>query len=756
MENHKPKLLAVRSKHSPLDLELVNIRLEERWDGLEVIQRSKTKLSDSGKYLELANIEKVVNDAFRARETGVALDSRHSAADGMQAALDKLQKMSGSAADDVMDWHTLEVRLLLGKLLLTLDRRDEALSHLASFGCHGLTPEAGWPIHALRLMAECCTLRGWALVRSLSSSGEKWQESARSILERQHQTLDCILLYFQELSNLSNPVTCQGKPVQASAVKISRDLEAAVHYTPLLHLILQDSEGAVQALRTILRAKENIFTRVIRLNSARQLALLLVRSPQNYTAWDAKHSKISPSLSCYQLLSRADFMLPEHRAEEVVLALSIAEHLVRQEAVQSRFPSDRGAYDKWHEQVTAVYDLAVLVLGSFGRQRLAELLEESMRFSFDDEHVWMQFGLALMSDGKYERAAVVLKRCLQQYPDNSSAALMICKIYINYLPDAEEVISFASALVKKHAAMAQGHLVLGLGHAMRARQCITESSRQEALLSSIEALQEAHRLDPLHPDCAVYYALQLAVQHRTAEAMAPVLGVLERNPVHHHAMWLLILLQTSLKSYGEALGLCNQALLEYPNDLAFALLKVEIEAAFSGAPNALASARSVLPRDDDVKEVCEATHAHMWLALTNLFLQNDQYEDATASFKKVQDGFSLHPQVLYMRGRLLAHEEKLEQAKGSYLGALAADPNHIACLLALSDVHLQLDNPTMTEQYISQALAVDPGSYSAWHRRGCVLGRQGEHERAAECFANALQIEAFAPISPFSDIPLSV
>ena len=754
-ERPKKKLKAVRSKHSPFDYELINLRLERRWEGLESIQKSKAKLCDSGKYLELAYIEKVLDGVFSISGPGVPFVIPDSVAVDLEGALDTLKRLSDANGEEIVDWIVLEASLLLGKILFTLNRRDEALSHLRRFGMQDIFPEVGWPIHATRLIAECCALRGCELQQLMEEKGNGTENSS-VILRNQRQAMDIVLLYLQELSALTNPAMSGSKLLIASNISVSVWLEAAVYQTPLLYLLFGDTAGAVQVLRSILRAKENRYSKTLRLSANRQLALLLLRAPHDYIPPSVTDTAIASMYSLNPVNTRPDFMLPEHRTEEVVLVLTIAERLVRQEALQSRFPDDRAAYDRWHQQVTAVYDLAALVLATFAKARLADTLEESMRFSFDDDHVWMQFGLALISAGKYERALVVLKQCLQQYPDNVCAALMVCKLCINHLPDANEAIRFASRLVEKHPEMTTARLSLGLGHALMARKCLTDASRQKALQVSVDVLKEAHELDPLSPECAVYYALQLAMQHRIQEAMVPILVVLDKNPVHHHALWLLVLLQSALKNYREAMVVCDQALHEYPNDLAFALLKIEIEAALSGVASALVTARSVLPRDSDLKEVCEASHVHMWLCFTNLFLRNDQYSDAAGSFKKISDGYSLNPQVIYFRGQLLAREKKMEQARESYLGALASDPNHVACLLALSALHLELDNPSMAEQYISQALAVDPSSFCAWRQLGSVLQQQGEHERAAECFVNALQIESLSPISPFSDIPLSL
>eukprot|EP00117_Sycon_ciliatum_P036326 scpid49604/ scgid27362/ Tetratricopeptide repeat protein 7A len=679
----------------------------------------------------------------------------------MEATLDTLKTLSEPTNEEI-DYFLLEARLLQAKVLFLLGQPSEALACLDALDISDLQPESGWPIHATRLVAECLSLKGWALQHLLSENTE-WREQAPSALTALQQAVDVTFVYLQELSVAVSPSVLGGKPANASNITISSWLEAAVHHAPLMHLLLGRTDGAIQVLRNILRVSENQFSKALRLSASRQLALLLLRAPHCYTPPDLSPTSHVPSLRLHPVISRPNFLSPEHQPEEVVLVLTIAEGLVREEAVQSRFPDDQDIYKQWHDQVAAVYDLAVLALAMFGKSNLIELLQQSMRFSFDDEHVWMQFGLALISGRQFERALMVLKQCLQQNPDNTAAALLVCQLRIYDLPNGDEAVEYASQLAEKCPEMAKAHVTLGLAYAVQARQPTTHTHREELLLKAMESFRRAYEVDQNDPACMLYYALHLAIQRRVNDAMLLVLDLLQKSHMHHHGLWLMILLQTSLKNYAEALSVCEQALYEYPQDMVFVKLKVEIKAATSGVSTALVTAKSDLNFDADVKGPPESpassrtpstANSCLWLLLTSLFLRNDQFEDAASCFKRVTD--SMSPDSLYYRGRLLAHELRLEDAKTSYLGALATDPSHVPCMLALTELHLEEQNLSMAEQYISQVLAVDPGNHQAWRQRGSVLAKQGEHERAADCFVNALQLESFAPIAPFSDIPLKL
>ncbi|VEL11289.1 unnamed protein product [Protopolystoma xenopodis] len=87
--------------------------------------------------------------------------------------------------------------------------------------------------------------------------------------------------------------------------------------------------------------------------------------------------------------------------QEAVLLLLISEYLASQEVILNRSSELAEARVRTLNNTTAVYDLLAVALvrkGYFGF--LSKTLERSLKFSFQEFHIWYQFALSLISARK--------------------------------------------------------------------------------------------------------------------------------------------------------------------------------------------------------------------------------------------------------------------------------------------------------------------------------------------------------------------
>lgn len=65
-------------------------------------------------------------------------------------------------------------------------------------------------------------------------------------------------------------------------------------------------------------------------------------------------------------------------------------------------------------------------------------LERSMKFSFEDPHLWKQHALSLLSIGHYQHSLAVLREVIRLEPNNSSNCLLAAKLCYEHINLAEE------------------------------------------------------------------------------------------------------------------------------------------------------------------------------------------------------------------------------------------------------------------------------------------------------------------------------
>ena len=71
-----------------------------------------------------------------------------------------------------------------------------------------------------------------------------------------------------------------------------------------------------------------------------------------------------------------------------------------------------------------------------------------MKYSFEQFYVWYQYGLALISDAKYQKAYLMLKECSRMRPDHVTCHLLLAKLAIENLFLIEEAIHWCNKVLE--------------------------------------------------------------------------------------------------------------------------------------------------------------------------------------------------------------------------------------------------------------------------------------------------------------------
>jgi tetratricopeptide (TPR) repeat protein len=111
----------------------------------------------------------------------------------------------------------------------------------------------------------------------------------------------------------------------------------------------------------------------------------------------------------------------------------------------------------------------------------------------------------------------------------------------------------------------------------------------------------------------------------------------------------------------------------------------------------------------------------------------NQIEEALADYRTAGDHFAA--------GRLLAQNTRYEEAAAEFKTELAARPDNHLALAQLSQLYVQLDQPSLAQPIIDQLLVLYPGDAYAWLDKGRIEQKSGHWREAAASFKRALSLD---------------
>ena len=134
----------------------------------------------------------------------------------------------------------------------------------------------------------------------------------------------------------------------------------------------------------------------------------------------------------------------------------------------------------------------------------------------------------------------------------------------------------------------------------------------------------------------------------------------------------------------------------------------------------------------------EPNNPNSFVALADLHLM---FQDVEKSLEAAQRAVSVapdDPDALTARARALNWNEQNDDAAIDAFDALEIDPEHVRTLAVLGEIYADIGNPDMAEQYINQALALDPQDVLALRNRAYFLEQRGVYSDSVKAYEAAI------------------
>ena len=415
--------------------------------------------------------------------------------------------------------------------------------------------------------------------------------------------------------------------------KMGSILECALYRAAVLNINQGKPMKAVTRLRSMLMAEESESTTEIRQNVCCQLAEVLISNCSNtkYIRPDldamtqtkrSKHnfsrehqatygggsvgSGSAPNDNPWKPLRQSigrDVYIPKNKYEELVLIMLLSEYIANKEAILSQGPGIASGRKATYDSATVTYDLLTLPLARFSNFRLlCDMLERSMKFSFQEKHTWEQFALVLTAEGRYFRSLLVFREISERLKKEKGkimdvgSFLSAARVCYERLGLYEEGISWASRALDSGEAgdnnymAARANVYVGMGHLFSARSVENLTDRKKRITKAGQYFERARQRDDQDHLAEFYLAYYFAQTSHIKKATLHVRNDLNLHSYHLPSLHLMILLLSCNQDYAEALELTEQTMEEYPDHLGIMTLKIKLQEMLHGTEVALLSA----------------------------------------------------------------------------------------------------------------------------------------------------------------------
>ena len=421
------------------------------------------------------------------------------------------------------------------------------------------------------------------------------------------------------------------------APKMGSILECALYRAAVLNINQGKPMKAVSRLRSMLMAEESESTQEIRQNVCCQLAEVLISNcsttkyvrpdldAMSQTKRSNRHTFNKDHAAKYgcgnvsgssendnpwkplrQSVGR-DMYVPKNKYEELVLILLLSEYIANKEAILSQGPASASGRKATFDSATVTYDLLTLPLSRFSNFRLlCDMLERSMKFSFQEKHTWEQFALVLTAEGRYFRSLLVYREIAERLKKGKDkmmdvgSFLSAARLCYERLGLYEEGILWATRALESEEARdnnymsARANVFVGIGHLISARSVENLTDRKKRITKAGQCFEHARQRDDQDHFAEFYLAYYYAQTRQIKKATLHVRNALSLHSYHLPSLHLMILLLSCSQDYAEALELTEQTMEEYPDHLGIMTLKIKLQEMMHGTEIALLSAKEMM------------------------------------------------------------------------------------------------------------------------------------------------------------------
>lgn len=372
-------------------------------------------------------------------------------------------------------------------------------------------------------------------------------------------------------------------------------LETALQRSPIVLIKTGKLQGAIERYRAMLSAVDTKATQSLRLTLARQLAEVLLRGVSGtiYTS-PTSNNRLNQNqvkkLWMPRRYSTRNQFLPKNQHEETLLLLLISEALANRDAVLSQSPEFRIARTHAMGNAAAVHDLLTLATVRWGQLSfLHDTFEKALKFAFNEQHVWRQYALSLISLARHAHAYNALKESSKLSPGDTVQLLMSAKLCYEHLGLIHDGLRLSNEALRKETKgiRSRAQLYVGIGLQQIAACSPLKSERDSYNKQALDAFERAVQMDPNDHLSEYYLALQHAVNYNIAEALVHIRIALSLRAAHPYSLHLFALLLSANHRPNEAMRVIEDAIEEFPDNLNLMHARAQLELYLKGAEPAL-------------------------------------------------------------------------------------------------------------------------------------------------------------------------
>ncbi|KAM6548680.1 hypothetical protein CsatB_020356 [Cannabis sativa] len=405
---------------------------------------------------------------------------------------------------------------------------------------------------------------------------------------------------------------------------------------------------------------------------------------------------------------------------------------------------------------------------------LANQVEEIMPGVYHRVDRWNSLALCYSGAGQKNVALNLLRKSLHKHerPDDLMALLLAAKICSEDSHLAAEGMGYAQRAVSIAQQEAEhlkgvGLHMLGLCLGKHAKVCSSDFERSriqsEALKTLDGAIAFEHKSSELIFDLAVQYA-----EHRNLNAaLRYAKQFIDETGGSMIKGWrLLALILSAQQRFSEAEVVTDAALDETAkwDQGPLLRLKAKLKISQSLPMDAIETYRYLLalvqaqrksfgpfridPQidDDTVNEI------EVWHGLANLYSSLSHWKDAEICLGKARQLKEYTAETLHTEGLMYERRGQIQEALGTYCGALLIDPSYVPCRILIGSLMSKMGSDALpvARSMLSDALRIDPTNRNAWYNLGMVHRDDGRIADATDCFQAAAMLEESDPIESFS------
>lgn len=373
-------------------------------------------------------------------------------------------------------------------------------------------------------------------------------------------------------------------------------LETALQRSPIVLIKTGKLQSAIDRYRAMLSAIETKATQSLRLTLARQLAEVLLRGVSGtiYTP-PTNSSRMTQGNQTKKIWlprkhSTRNQFQPKNQHEETLLLLLISEGLANRDAVLSQSPEFRVARTHAMGNATAVHDLLTLATVRWGQMAfLHDTFERALKFAFNEQHVWRQYALSLISLARHAHAYNALKESSKLSPGDTVQLLLSARLCYEHLGHIQEGLQLSSEALRKETrgVKSRAQLYVGIGFQQISSSSTLKSERDIYNKQALEAFEKAVQMDPNDHLSEYYLALQHAIMYNIPEALVHIRIALTLRAEHAHSLHLFGLLLTANHRSNEGMRIIEDALDEFPDNINLMHARAHLELYLKGAEPAL-------------------------------------------------------------------------------------------------------------------------------------------------------------------------